>query len=103
MLEAAYLGIAKSFSSLGKAAKAIEFYRYALKSMESSGGVESGQDVMPSHELAQLLLEEGKAGEAEDHFIRSNFYSCLDGHLGLLLWLIGVYYFITFSLLSQDL
>ena len=74
-----YLGIAKAHGSTGKATKAIEFYHRAITTLESSRGAESEDLIMPLFSLGNLLLQEGKAKEAETSFLRSKLFFFMDG------------------------
>lgn len=72
-----YLGMAKSLGSSGKATEAIEFYNRAITILESSRGVESEDLIVPLFGLGNILIQEGKAMEAETPFLRLNFFPLL--------------------------
>ena len=73
----AYIIIGHSLSSIGKATKAIEFYHKAITILESSSGAESEELLVPLDKLCNLLIEEGKAKDAESHSLRLKFCSFL--------------------------
>ena len=86
-----FLGMAKALGSIGKATKAIEFYHRAITILESSRGAESEDLVIPLFGLGSLLLQEGKAKDAETAFLRLNlflflFFFFFNGLLFLLLY-----------------
>lgn len=66
------LGLAKSFTSDGKATKAIGVYERTLTILERNRGYESEDLVVPLFSLGKLLLKEGKADETEVPFTRYN-------------------------------
>lgn len=65
--------MAKVFGSIGKASKAIEIYQLVITFLESNRGAESKDLVVPLLSLANLLLKEGRANDAESHFTRLSF------------------------------
>lgn len=70
--------MAKVLGSVGRATKAATFYNRAVTILELSKGRESEDLVMPLSGLGNLLLKQGKAKEAEVHFVRLKFifFSC---------------------------
>ncbi|XP_028762406.1 protein KINESIN LIGHT CHAIN-RELATED 2 isoform X1 [Neltuma alba] len=83
-----YLGVAKVYGSDRKAAKAMEMYQHAITLLESSRGTESKDLVVPLLGLGNLLLEEGRAKDAEAHFVRvlniyTSLYGQIDGRSGM--------------------
>ena len=67
--------MAKVIGSIGKATKAIETYQRVITLLESSRGTKSKDLVVPLLSLANLLLKEGRANDAETHFTRLSLLS----------------------------
>lgn len=79
--------MAKSLGSSGKATRAIEFYNLAISILESSRGIENEDLIMPLLGLGNMLLQGGKATEAENPFLRLNFFPVFFWMVLLLCWL----------------
>lgn len=100
--------MAKSLGSSGKATRAIEFYNLAISLLESSRGIENKDLIMPLLGLGNMLLQEGKATEAENPFLRLNFFPAFFGWATFPSFVLaGVYdlclTFSSFPFLSQNL
>lgn len=64
------LGMAKVLGTIGRTAKAVEFYHRAVSILESNRGFEDEDLVIPLFSLGNLLLKEGKGKDAEACFAR---------------------------------
>ncbi|GKE01659.1 nephrocystin-3 isoform X2, partial [Tanacetum coccineum] len=64
------LGMGKALGSVGRATKAIDIYHRAISILESNMGLESKELVVPLTTLGNLFLNEGKAEDAENAFMR---------------------------------
>lgn len=62
--------MAKVLGSIGRTTEAVEDYHRAITILESSRGAESEDLVVPLFGLADLLIKEGRATDAESPFIR---------------------------------
>lgn len=71
-----HLGMAKALASIGKATKAMDIYQHVITLLESNRGPESKDLVVPLLSLGNLLLKEGRANDAENHFTRLSFLFC---------------------------
>lgn len=71
-----HLGMAKALGSIGKATKAMDIYQHVITLLESNRGPESKDLVVPLLSLGNLLLKEGRANDAENHFTRLSFLFC---------------------------
>ena len=65
-----FLGMGKALSSVGRATKAIDIYHRTISILESNLGAESKELVVPLTSLGNLLINEGKAEDAENAFTR---------------------------------
>ncbi|RZC70882.1 hypothetical protein C5167_034051 [Papaver somniferum] len=82
------LGMAKVYTSIRRASKAVEVYNRAITIIETSRGAESEDVVMPLLGLGNLLIKEGKAADAQHSFDRilriyTNLYGESDGRVGV--------------------
>ncbi|XP_058095856.1 uncharacterized protein LOC131241166 isoform X2 [Magnolia sinica] len=82
------MGMAKVFSFIGRATKAIEIYHRAVMILEMSRGAECEDLVIPLCGLGNLLIKEGKAADAEISFKRilsvyTKLYGANDGRVGM--------------------
>lgn len=64
------MGMAKVYSSIGRASKAVETYNWVVNILEKSRGTESEDVMVPLLGLGNLYIKEGKASDAENCFNR---------------------------------
>jgi tetratricopeptide (TPR) repeat protein len=64
------LGMAKVLGNIGRSTKAVETYNHTISILELSRGAESEDLVVVLYALGNLLLKEGRAADAETHFVR---------------------------------
>lgn len=64
------LGLAKVQGSVGRATKAVAIYHRVITILETNGGAESEDLVLPLSGLGNILIKEGKALDAERAFSR---------------------------------
>lgn len=72
------LGMAKVLGNIGRSTKAVETYNHTISILELSRGAESEDLVVVLFALGNLLLKEGRAADAETHFVRLiSKYGCV--------------------------
>lgn len=64
------LGVGKALGSAGRATKAVDVYNRIISILESNLGAESKELVVPLNALGNLLIEQGKAEDAENALMR---------------------------------
>lgn len=64
------LGMGKALGSVGRATKAVDVYNRIISILESNLGADCKEIVVPLNALGNLLIEEGKAKDAENAFTR---------------------------------